>query len=63
MLIHPVISGLLASVRETGRSETWRQYHFVLYMQEKLYIHICKESRNRPGVAQRVPGGLGSRIS
>ena len=22
-----------------------------------------KESRNRPGVAQRVPGGLGSKIS
>jgi len=22
-----------------------------------------KESRNRPGVAQRVPGGLGSQIS
>jgi hypothetical protein len=22
-----------------------------------------KESRNRPGVAQRIPGGLGSRIS
>ena len=26
------------------------------------YIYI-KESRNRPGVAQRVPGGLGSQIS
>jgi hypothetical protein len=23
----------------------------------------CKESRNRPGAAQRVPGGLGSQIS
>jgi hypothetical protein len=26
------------------------------------YIKV-KESRNRPGVAQRVPGGLGSQIS
>ena len=41
ILMHPVISGLLASVRETGRSETWRQYHFILCMQEKFYIHIC----------------------
>ena len=31
-----------------------------------IYIYIEKKvkgSRNRPGVAQRVPGGLGSQIS
>jgi hypothetical protein len=31
-----------------------------------MFIELCwhsKESRNRPGVAQRVPGGLGSQIS
>jgi len=36
-------------------------YLFYIY----IYIYMCKvkESRNRPGVAQRVPGGLGSQIS
>ena len=28
-----------------------------------VYIVKIKESRNRPGVAQSVPGGLGSQIS
>jgi len=30
-----------------------------------MYLLYCKvkESRNRPNVAQRVPGGLGSQIS
>jgi hypothetical protein len=27
-----------------------------------IVVFDCKESRNRPGVAQRVPGGLGSQI-
>jgi len=28
-----------------------------------IYIKVTvKQSRNRPGVAQRVPGGLGSQI-
>jgi len=29
----------------------------------KMCIKEVKESHNRPGVAQRVPGGLGSQIS
>jgi hypothetical protein len=33
-------------------------YIYVLYIKVKE-----KESRNRPGVGQRVPGGLGSHIS
>ena len=28
-----------------------------------LFLLKVKESRNRPDVAQRVPGGLGSQIS
>jgi hypothetical protein len=29
----------------------------------RIFIKKVKESRNRPGVAQRVPVGLGSQIS
>ena len=29
---------------------------------KNLIIKNVKQSRNRPGVAQRVPGGLGSQI-
>jgi len=37
-----------------------------LYSLEKAYIDVkvkVKQSRNRPGVAQTVPGGSGSQIS
>jgi len=34
-----------------------------IYIYIYIYIYIkIKQSRNRPGVAQRVPGGLGSQI-
>jgi hypothetical protein len=35
---------------------------FKMYSQLFLRIYEKVESRNRPGVAQRVPGGLGSQI-
>jgi hypothetical protein len=35
-------------------------YHLALKCTVKVKI---KESRSRPGMAQRVPGGLGSQIS
>jgi hypothetical protein len=36
----------------------------VTYVFSDVSVKVkVKESRNRPGVAQRVPGGLGSQIS
>jgi hypothetical protein len=38
--------------------------HFSLRVLVLASVKVkVKESRNSPGVAQRVPGGLGSRIS
>ena len=36
---------------------------FVLEMHVEMHIKEERESHNRPDVAQRVPGGLGSQIS
>ena len=43
-------------------------YPFVIHINMKTYITLIvkvkvKVSRNRPGVAHRVPGGLGSQVS
>jgi hypothetical protein len=35
----------------------------VLYLVSLILFGNVKESRNRPGVAQSVPGGLGSQSS
>jgi hypothetical protein len=41
-----------------SKTETCRSTYKILYIKVKV-----KQSRNRPGVAQRVPEGLGSQIS
>ena len=42
-----------------GVKRPWRDAEIPLPSSKKIDV---KESRNRPGVAQRVPGGLGSQI-
>ena len=37
--------------------------HIYIYIYVIRRLKVKKQSRNRPGVAQRVPGGLGSQIS
>ena len=49
----PVLSESLYRISYPG---LWYTHHIHTYIK-------VKESRNRPGVAQRVPGGLGSQIS
>ena len=45
------------------RNHVTKEKHFVLISNEINDRHVQVESRNRPGVAQWVPGGLGSQIS
>jgi len=40
----------------------FKWYIYIFYINIFIYIKV-KESRNRPGVFQRVPGSLGSQIS
>jgi hypothetical protein len=43
------------------KSQIWKEN--AKYWALKINKRKVKESRNRPGVAQRLPGGLGSQIS
>jgi hypothetical protein len=40
-----------------------RQIGFTCGYAQYSSLFVVRASRNRPGVAQRVPGGLGSQIS
>ena len=59
------------SISNIGRAvkfQKWFRTHEVIKKRVQLIfkdhtLTKVKESRNRPGVAQRVPGGLGAQIS
>jgi len=51
-------------LRTTYINKTDMQESRRIYIYTYIYTYIkVKESRNRPGVAQTVPGDLGSQIS
>ena len=52
-------SNLLACIREVIGSDV--RTPRILIGEVKIHVEV-KQSRNRPGVAQRVPGGLDSQI-
>jgi len=64
----------LAAERSTARQTTWANVSSALRQETRRMCVLIdrsqctqsegeEESRNRPGVVQRVPGGLGSQIS
>jgi hypothetical protein len=64
--IHPNLSQLFVSLETSNvrfERKSSNQCSLADYFMCWLFKRIKKESRNRPGVAQRVPGGLGSKIS
>ena len=48
------------STCKTTASSTVNQTEAHNKLKGLIFSHMVKDSRNRPGVAQRVPGGLGS---
>jgi hypothetical protein len=61
----------LCTIRQTHYHKIWcfefKKIRFVVFWYDSTYIkvhilHIRKGSRNRPGVAQRVPGDLSSQV-
>ena len=49
-----------SNARLDNSVQLWRYTTFLRLLY--IYIYNGKQSRNRPGVAQKVPGGLGSQI-
>jgi hypothetical protein len=60
---HLIGSDLVQTKHDDLANFTWYKRNVAKPYQPDLIIVKVKGSRNRPGVAQRVPGGLGSQIS
>jgi hypothetical protein len=63
MQLNVIFLAIICTKVLTHHSERRFFHHLKNHVIRNLVKIKIKESRNRPGVAQSVPGGLGSQIS